>query len=288
VELSVIALNFDSEFQFAGVTVRWQTVALVASIVLMLGAAAAAARVPLAVNDEDPPEHQADPTSFEREGLSRLDLLMVAFGTIPGAIVAGRLGYLLAHLDYYASQPALWLNLDQGSLELGSAVVGGTLTGMLVAFGMSTSPRRWLHIAAAPLLLGLTLGKLAMALGGEGQGLLSNDVWATAYIGTGPWGSQAPALPALPAQAYEALLTFAALVALLALRDSDLFREADGRAFVAALFLWGVARTGAGFWWRDPPVIGPLRSVQLISLAIAVVAGITWFWLARRQQQLRT
>jgi prolipoprotein diacylglyceryltransferase len=133
----------------------------------------------------------------------------------------------------------------------------------------------------------LTLGKLAMALGGEGQGLLSDDIWATAYAGSGPWGSQGPASPALPAQLYEALLTLAALVALFALRDSDVFREEDGRAFVAALFLWGVARTGAGFWWRDPTVVGPFRSTQLISLAIAAAAGFAWFWLARRRQQLR-
>jgi hypothetical protein len=62
----------------------------------------------------------------------------------------------------------------------------------------------------------------------------------------------------------------------------------DGRAFFAALFLWGVARTGAGFWWRDAAVIGPFRSTQLISLAIAAVAGYAWFRLARRDQHLRT
>jgi phosphatidylglycerol:prolipoprotein diacylglycerol transferase len=204
--------------------------------------------------------------------LSRSDLLIIALGVIPGAVVGGRVGYLIAHLDYYANHTAEWLDPNRGSLELGVAVVGGTISGLVVARQLAGTARRWLHVAAAPLLVGLGLGKLAMAAGGAGQGAPSDLPWATAYLGAGPWGSLGPAIASHPAQVYEGLITLVALGVLVALHQAGHLREPDGRAFFSALAMWATARFVAAVFWRDPPVLISISAGQLIAAVIALIA----------------
>jgi prolipoprotein diacylglyceryltransferase len=117
------------------------------------------------------------------------------------------------------------------------------------------------------------VGKLAMALGGSGQGLPSGLPWATAYLGAGPWGSLAPELPSHPAQLYEAGATVLVLVGLIALSTRGTFARPDGRLFVAAVGAWALARIVVAATWRDTPVFGPLIVDQLISLAIAAACA---------------
>ena len=62
-----------------------------------------------------------------------------------------------------------------------------------------------------PLLFGLAAGKLTMVLGGDGQGVPWDGLWATAYLGPGPWLSLAPDVPSHPSQVYEALATIGVL-----------------------------------------------------------------------------
>ena len=276
VPVGVILFDFAADFEIAGLTVRWGTVALAGVIVLVVVVAAIiAART-------QRPARSAAPGAV---ALSQEDLLLIVLSAVPGAIVGGRIGYVLSHLDYYGGHPSAILDPTQGSLELGLAVVGGTLTALVVAYGLGAPVGRWLHVAAIPLLLGIALGKLAMVLSGDGQGLPSDAWWATAYLGRGPWGSLAPGVPSHPAQLYEGGLTLLALVLLLALLATGRFRARDGRAYLAAIALWVVARVGVGFVWRDPAVLGPLGATQLIAVMIGIAASIgllSWSRRARR------
>jgi hypothetical protein len=141
------------------------------------------------------------------------------------------------------------------------------------------------------MLVGLGLGKLAMVLGGAGQGNYSNSPLATAYTGPGPWISANPDYPALPSQALEgglAILTAALLVGvpfLLRLRlqrrrlivwpclapDRGWVLLTGPRRFAVALLLWAEVRFAMAETWRDATVLGPLRAEQLILLGL--IAG---------------
>jgi len=313
-EIIVITFNFEPVIQLAGLSVRLETVGVAASIGLMVALSAVAARrapdpasAGSAVASADVNQSTGDRSGAHRssaleeaatdlvtidaaapERLLPLDLVLITLGTIPGAFIAGRLGYVLVHLDYYVAQPGAWLDLGRGGLELGTAVVGGALTAMVVARSLTAPVEHWLHVAAAPLLLGLGLGKAAMALGGDGQGLPSDAPWATSYQGAGPWGSLASDIPSHPAQLYEGVLTLAGFGILVVLGRRGRFARRDGQAFLAAVYMWFVARTVAAFYWRDPPVIGPLGSTQLMSIAIGLVALGLWLSLARRRAAPRS
>ena len=309
----MIAFDFSPVVQLGSVSICLETLALAWAIFLAIVAAGLIAGVmplgpseaPGASSIEDPPSDEpvegldsevdegaptdqippsvssaaseavADRRLAPREiaHFSRIDLLIIVLSAVPGALVGGRLGYVLVHLDYYASHGDQWLDPQQGGLELAMAVLGGTLTGFLAARQLEGSVGRWLHLAALPLLVGLALGKLSMALGGSGQGLASDVPWATAYVGSGVWNSLAPALSAHPAQIYEALTTLFVLAILGTAIAVGGFRRQDGRAFAAAVGGWAVGRFVVGFTWRDPAIVGPLGPTQLVAAVVVLVCA---------------
>ena len=181
--------------------------------------------------DDDPPGTIAH--------LRRDDLLFIALGIVPGAVVGGRIAYVILHLDYYSAEPDRDRRPDRpGSLALSGAVILGALTGGLVARLFDAPVGRWYTLAVMPMLLVLGLGKAANVLGGTGQGLPSTADWATRYLGPGPWGSLGPDIPSVPAQAFEAIGTAVVAVVVLAVvlvaRRLRRRRARDGRLFAAA------------------------------------------------------
>lgn len=309
---AVFAFDVDPYLRLGDRAVSFQTLGVAGAVLVMILLAALLARRAPAGQLPGPPSGRPplSPPAWPA-GPARLrldDLLLVAVGALPGAVLGGRIGYALLHLDYYSAHPGAVLDPAQGSLQLGLALVGGTLTGAYVASLLDGRIGAWLDVAAVPVLAGLVLGKIAMALGGSGQGApldaasLVGGVapgvidtaaagWpgriATAYLGPGPWGSPDPSTPAWPAQLIEAALAFVALAVLMALLRSGRFGSRDGRAFLAALGLWAVARFVAAATWRDATVLGPLRADQLISLAVAVGAIALLAWLARSARRRR-
>jgi phosphatidylglycerol---prolipoprotein diacylglyceryl transferase len=205
-------------------------------------------------------------------GLSIDDLVFIVVGAVPGAIFGGRLGYVLDHLDFYGSNPGAILDPAQGGLSLTLAVPFGLLTGGTIARLLGAPVARWLHAAALPLLFVLATGKLVGILGGSGQGAPSDLPWATAYAGPGPWGSLGPDIASHPAQVYEAVLVGLGIVGLFAASRFDVVARRDGGAMFVALGLWAAARFVVGFTWRDAPVLGPLRTEQLLALGVLLVA----------------
>ncbi len=255
VSFAVIAFEFDPYLRLDRLAVSWETLGLAVTVLLALVASAMLAR---------------------RRGLRLDDLLYIGLGIVPGAIIGGRIGYVLLHADYYSANPGAIFDAGQGSLQLSLAVVGGTLTGMYVARLIEAPAGRWLHVAAIPLLLAIEGGKLTMAWGGRGQGLPSLDGWATAYLGPGPWGSLAPALPSIPSQILEGLGTGLIGILLVVLLFAGAFARGDGRLFLVGAAGWLVVRFVVAGTWRDPEVLGPLRADQIMSLVLLIGVAVGW------------
>ncbi len=248
--LAVVTFQFDPYAHILdGVDVLWGSIALAATIAAALILAGLLARA---------------------ERLRADDVLFIAIGIVPGAVIAGRLGFLLVHADSYGADPGALIDPARGGLDLALAVVGGLLTGAYVARLLGAPVRRWLHLAVAPVLLVLGVGKLTMVLTGTGQGLPNAGVTATAYLGPGPWGSLLPALPSDPSQAFEGIATLAILIALTLASALGAFGRHDGRLFFVAIGLWALARAFVSTTWRDPAVVAGLSAGGLLSLAIAI------------------
>jgi prolipoprotein diacylglyceryltransferase len=267
VPLASIVLAFDPVLRFGDYGVRLETLGDAAAILVAVVFAALIA-------GRTPPDAPHTPAWLRRDELHlrRDDLLFIVLGIVPGAVVAGRLGYVLLHPDFYAATQSAILDPGQGSLELGLGIVGGTLTGAYVGRLLDAPIGRWLHVAAIPFLVVVGLGKLAMLLGGSGQGQPSNLDGAFAFSGPGPWGSLGPSIPSLPSQVIEAAGAGMALLVVLLLVALGGFRARDGSLFFVALLLWAVARGVATLTWRDDPAIGAVRAGTLIAVGIGVFA----------------
>lgn len=252
--IAAIALDFDPILRLGDASIRWQAVALTGVILLALVLTAVVGRA---------------------RRLRADDLLFIAVGIVPGAVIGGRLGYVLAHADAFTANPAASFDPAMGSASLALAVLGGLLTGCVVARLLGTPIRPWLHVASVPVLVAIGLGKLAMLLAGTGQGLPADIDWATSFVGRGPWGSLAPDVPSHPSQVYEGVATLVVAVIVAAAVGRTAGGVPTGRLFLLGLASWATARFIIGFTWRDATVLGPLRVEQLLTLlVVAVCAGL--------------
>ncbi len=261
---AVIAFDFDPLLRLGDGVVRWETVAIAASLCVALAIAGLGAR---------------------EASLRPDDLLFVVLGIVPGAVLGGRLGYVLLHPGFFVAEPGRILDPGTGSLELTLAIVGGALTGSAVAVLLDGRPGPWLHVAALPMLLAVFLGKLGTVLGGTGQGMPTSGEPATAYLGPGPWGSLGPEIPSIPSQALEALAAAIVLAIVLVLATVRPTRPRDGRLFVVGLGLWALARAIVAATWRDPLIIGPLRMEQVIDVVVGAGAASLVAWLMVRDRR---
>ncbi len=265
--LAVITFTFDPVATIGAFDVRLETIGLAAAVLVSLVVAALVARAtPLDLT------RPADAPGGEPGELNHLradDLLYITVAALPGAVIGGRLGYVLLHWDFYRANADLVTSVGQGGFQLPLAVVGGFVTGGIVAALLGAPVGRWMHALVVPVLVAITLGKAALVLGGTGQGLPTDVSWATAYLGPGPWGSLAPDLPSHPAQLYEAIATAVVLLVVMALVEVGRFPGRNGGALLVGIALWCAARAAIGVTWRDPAVVGPLTMDQVISLAIA-------------------
>ncbi|GAC1666308.1 MAG: hypothetical protein NVS9B8_07680 [Candidatus Limnocylindrales bacterium] len=191
---AVLVFDFDPLLRLGDGTVRWETVAIAAAIFAGIVVAGVAAR---------------------SAGLRLDDLLFVILGIVPGAVVGGRIGYVLLRPAFFVASPGRIIDPGFGSLELTLGVVGGAITGALVALLLDGRPGPWLRVGAVPTLVVLAIGKLGAVLGGTGQGLPTTGEPAIAYLGPGPWGSLGPAIPSIPSQVLEALATALLVVVIL-------------------------------------------------------------------------
>ena len=247
--LPVIELAFDPIVDIADWSIRLETIGYAAVMFLALVAAAVFARRTPVDLGQPASEPNAD---GEPNHLRADDLLYIAVAVIPGAVVGGRLGYALTHLDFYLNGPGNLFDISQGAFELTLAVAGGLLTASIVARMLGAPVGRWLHAVILPLLFALGAGKLAMVLGGSGQGLPFDGAWATAYVSPGPWGSLAPALPSHPAQVYEAVTTLVVLLVVMAAMALGVFEQRTGRVFLLGIGLWAIGRAIAAIGLARP------------------------------------
>ncbi len=249
---AVIVLDFDPWLRVAGLSIRWQAIALTVVIALSLALLAWSLR--------------------RLEGGARVDdVAFVVLGILPGAVVVGRFVHGLDYVGAYGAEPLALFDLSRGSLSLVGAVLGGALAAVYVGRALHVPVGRWAAAAAIPLLLAIGLGKLAMVLGGAGQGAPFGGDWALAFGGDWAWTSTAPGIPAHPSQVYEGLWALAGILFLLAVARLARDRVRGGTWLLIALAWWLAGRFVVAFTWRDEPVVGPFGGEQLATLVALVI-----------------
>jgi phosphatidylglycerol:prolipoprotein diacylglycerol transferase len=269
---AVLTFAFDPLAHVGGLDVRFETIAQAA---ILLAALLLLTRIGRITPTEGP--YVPAPT------LRPIDVPFLVLGVVPGAVIGGRLDYVLVHLDYYRAHPAAIVDPSQGSLGLGLAVPGAVIGAAILGRLVDAPVRRWFHAATLPTLFVLAATKLAAVLAADGQGMPSDLPWATAYIGDGPWSSLAAYVPSHPSQVYEAVATVAVLIVVGIAFRRGVFADRDGTGLFVAVGLWAAGRGIVALTWRDASVAGPFGAEQLILAALIVACAVIVVLVRRRQ-----
>jgi phosphatidylglycerol---prolipoprotein diacylglyceryl transferase len=183
-----------------------------------------------------------------------------------GAIVGGRMAYVLPILDTYSADPGGLLRFSEGGLGWHGLLIGG-IAGLWVGWRLHRAPGvsfAALLDSIAPLIAGIALALWAGCIGGacgwgaEVTTLADYPAWAVEWA-RDVYGTAAPR--------YDTPLYGAALA--LAMLATALAWRGRGR-FFAVVALAGAGMFLIGFWRGDPsPPLFGLRADQVADAVIA-------------------
>jgi prolipoprotein diacylglyceryltransferase len=253
---AVVTLAFDPELAIGEVHVRWEAIALAAVLLVALTIWAAGLRARVG------------------RPVPMTDLALVLLTALVGAIAGGRVVHVLDFLDVYTTDLVAALDLGRGSLSLVGAVLGGLAGGAWACRLAGGQVGAWMDAAAVPLLVAIGGGKLAMLLGGAGQGAPWDGDWALVFAGDGPWRALEPAVPAWPSQALEGVWVLLGIpvVVLADRRLAGGHRAGRGLLLLLAVAWWLTGRIVVAATWREVPIAGPLGAEGVASsIALALV-----------------
>lgn len=209
---------------------------------------------------------------------SLLDLLLL---TVPIAIIAARLYYVVFNWDYYGRHLVDILKIWQGGL----AIHGGVLGGVLAVYFYSRHKRIpfWaLTDALAPsLILGQAIGRIGNLMNGDAYGVPTTLPWGIYFPVDTPAGMKYPGMATHPSMIYEMILNLMIFAYLWAIRRRG-YR--DGFSTAMYFILYAVVRSLVSLTRGDDLFVGPIRAPHLISAVFVVIFGLL-IW--RRRLYLR-
>lgn len=193
-----------------------------------------------------------------------------------GIIIGGRLGAVLFYYpDYYFANPHKIFFIWEGGMAFHGGLIGVVLALFLYARRRGLSFRTISDLAAAPVPVGLFLGRIANFINGELWGRPADVPWAMIF-------PRADDLPRHPSQLYEAALEGVVLFIVLRLA-THYYGTLKRPGLTSAIFFAGYALTRiVSEIFREPDIVllqagsaiftmGMALSLPLLAFALLLV-----------------
>ena len=120
-----------------------------------------------------------------RAGYTEDDTFSVAMWGVVGAIIGARLFHVVDQWDLYSKDPLMILRINEGGLAIYGTIVGGPVAGALYAWHRKLNVPRLADVAAAPLVLGMAIGRIGDIINGEHHGVAAEG-FPLAFVYTNP------------------------------------------------------------------------------------------------------
>ena len=220
----------------------------------------------------------------KRSGEDPERILDLSLYVILGALIGGRLGYVLTYLDYYIKNPVKILYFRQGGLSfLGGFLVAYFLCWLYVK-RTKISFWKYADIAAPSIAIGLGIGRIGCFLNGCCFGVVSKNYgikfpslhMPPVYLqqlkdGLIASGSSCT-LPVIPTQIYSSLYGFLIFFIILWMKK---YKKYDGFLMLSFFILYSISRFIVEFfrfYENNYKVFNLLTITQTILLGVVLVS----------------
>jgi len=221
----------------------------------------------------------------KRSGENPERVLDISLYVILGALIGGRLGYIIFHLDYYLENPIKILYFRQGGLAfLGSFILAFILGAWYVSRN-KLSFWKYTDIAAPSVAIGIGIGRIGCFLNGCCYGLVSEKYglkfsaldMPPVYLqqlndGLIASGSSYT-LPVIPTQIYSSL--FDGFIIFFILHWMKKYKKYDGFLMLSFFILYSISRFNIEFfrfYENNFKVFNLLTTTQTILLGVVLVS----------------
>ena len=210
----------------------------------------------------------------------------VIYSMTPWLLVAGIVGARLFHVidkwSYYAANPALIFQVQQGGLAIWGALVGGAIALFAFARARHLPLARLLDVLVPGLLVAQIIGRFACIVNGDAAGSLTTLPWGFIYVNP---EAMVPAglagVPTHPYPVYEMLWNGASLLLLLKLRGR---LKADGALFFGYVGLYSLGRLALTFVRQEAVWFWGLQEAQVVSIILMAASTALLVFRLRRSR----
>jgi len=235
----------------------------------------------------------------KRSGENPERVLDISLYVILGALIGGRLGYIIFHLDYYLENPIEILYFRQGGLAFLGSFILAFILGAWYVSRSKLSFWKYTDIAAPSVAIGLGIGRIGCFLNGCCYGLISEKYGVEfpalnmppAYLqqlkdGLIASGSSY-ALPVIPTQLYSSLYSFLIFFILLWMKK---YKKYDGYLFLNFLVLYSISRFTIEFFrfYEDNYKMFNYFTVTQIILLGVVLASLVFMNILKKKSKNST
>jgi phosphatidylglycerol:prolipoprotein diacylglycerol transferase len=215
-----------------------------------------------------------------RRGLPMEQMESLATWVFVGGMVGARALHVIDRWDVYALQPLGIFAIWNGGLAIMGAVLGGTLTGLVVAWRRDLPVRAISDAAAPAVILGQAIGRLACLFTGDAVGRATTGIGIT-YLNP---GAMVPQLGVAyePVFLYEMAWDLAVFAVLWLLRP---VLRVDGQLFAVYLALYALGKFALSFLRTETVWLAGLQEAQLLAIGALGLAAL-WGVVSRRRATL--
>mgnify|MGYP000542392447 CR=1 FL=1 len=222
-------------------------------------------------------------------------ILDISLYVIIGALIGGRLGYVIFHLDYYSKNPLKIFYFRQGGLAFLGGFILAYILGLWYVKRSKLSFWKYTDIIAPSIALGLGIGRIGCFLNGCCFGVVSEKYgikfpalnMPPVYLqqlkdGLIASGSS-HTLPVIPTQLYSSLYGFLIFIILIWIKK---YKKYDGFIFLIFLILYSISRFIIEFFrfYENDYIFLNLTITQAICIIIAFCSLIFMNILNKRKQ----
>ncbi|MDQ7821789.1 MAG: prolipoprotein diacylglyceryl transferase [Candidatus Eremiobacteraeota bacterium] len=201
------------------------------------------------------------------------DILDIGFYLIIGGVVGARFVYVLLHLSEYLKHPISMFNVREGGLAWHGGFLGGLVAFIIYSKVKKINLYEFLDLCAAPVILGLAIGRIGCFLNGCCLGMETTSHWGMVFRDAGY------VTPRYPTQLYELVLDLAVVVFLLWWEKRKKF---TGEIILMMFCSYSVVRFIVEIFRESPPRIAGLSLAQYSSIILFVVTALIVYLLRKK------